>query len=67
MGIKNWFTVLSIVDSVGTEAALSLPYVPPGANTMPDRTKRYADEYNVQRGNYGKTMPEVSPSCPEGD
>lgn len=62
MAIKNWFTVLSIVDSVGTEAALSLPYVPPDANTMPERAGRYAVEYNIQRGNYGKTMSEVSTS-----
>lgn len=66
MAIKNWAVVMAVVDSVGTEAALSLPYVSPDANTMPDRAKRCAAEYNIQRGNYGKTMPEVSTSCPEG-
>ena len=67
MAIRNWSAVMAIVDSVGMEAALSLPDVPPDANTMPDRAVRYAVEYNIQRGNYGKTLPEVSPSCPEGD
>lgn len=67
MTIRNWYAVMAIVDSVGYEAALSLPYVPPDANTMPGRAERYADEYNIQRGNYGETLPEVSASCPEGD
>lgn len=67
MAIRNWYTVMAVVDSVGTEAALSLPYVPPDANTMPDRAERCADEYNIQRGNYGKTMPEVSTSCTHRD
>lgn len=66
MAIRNWGAVMAVVYSVGTEAALSLPYVPPDANTMPDRARRCVDEYNIQRGNYGKTMPEVSTSCPEG-
>lgn len=63
MAIRNWGAVMAIVDSVGNEAALSLPDVPPDANTMPERAGRYAVEYNIQRGNYGKTMPEVSTSC----
>ncbi|ATS92419.1 hypothetical protein PGT2_g00001 [Escherichia phage PGT2] len=63
MAIRNWAAVLAIVDSVGTEAALSLPYVPADANTMPDRAKRYAIEYNIQRGKYGETLPEVPTSC----
>lgn len=67
MTIRNWSAVMAIVDSVGSEVALSLPYVSPDANTMPERAGRYAVEYNIQRGNYGKTLPEVSTSCPEGD
>lgn len=67
MAIRNWSAVMAIVDSVGSEAALSLPYVSPDANTMPDRAERYAVEYNIQRGNYGKTMPEVSTSCIKRD
>lgn len=63
MAIRNWGAVMAVVDSVGNEAALSLPYVSPDANTMPERAGRYAVEYNIQRGNYGKTMPEVSTPC----
>lgn len=63
MAIRNWSAVLAIVDSVGREAALSLPDVSPDANTMPERATRYAVEYNIQRGEYGKAVPEVSPSC----
>lgn len=63
MAIRNWSAVMAVVDSVGREASLSLPDVPPDANTMPDRAARYAVEYNIQRGKYGEALPKVSPSC----
>lgn len=67
MTIRNWGAVMAVVDSVGIEAALSLPYVSPDANTMPERAGRYAVEYNIQRGDYGQTLPEVSTSCIKRD
>lgn len=67
MAIRNWSVVMAVVDSVGTEAALSLPYVPPDANTMPDRAKRCAAEYNIQRGVYGEAMQGVPEKSIKGD